>query len=880
MSYTGSTPHIDSIISSGDTLANLTARTREAGTFVYATDTKQFYYDDGTDLIKSSGKEFSQLPPTVSIFDSTQRSVNPIGVTTGVLTVSLWLQFNPADTDQQVFMMDAEGVPWQLWWQPNANILSFNWDNTVIDFVSIDAEWHHYVCVYNSVDGELDLFVDGERRGRAPIVGALAFTPAMLFRIASYDDVDDDWFLDGKIANFEIWDDVLDLADARALYQAGYYQDPKSIITKSLLNHYLMGDNEQDTVAFIKDNEGSSDLNWVDSLSAPSSVTFNTVDIPTKQVVPVLGPEVGLKPTSTVFTNGNFDHAVASFPSNTDTVSFSTWVELNTPEASQGILLVDGGGLDIQLIWQAAGVSFWINGAATQPIGNLVSDGEWHHLIGVYQKVNPLIPAEGIIEMFLDGALVGTQAVLTPPSITAGMEVQIGNSVDGSTAWGFEGRMSNFEIWTSALDAADALALYEAGYYQDPEALVAKTLSAHYLMGSNPLDSVEILKDNKGVEDAVWQKSTNSTDSYNLPLPAPVVGGGGFDAVDTLANLTALPRAEGKIYYATDTDLVYTDDGVSLNVVAGGGVPLMAKGSLLTSDGGGNGELGVGGNEQVLVADSAEVPGLKWANASPLTAKGDLYTYDTANQKLAIGANTHVLTADSTQPTGMKWAPSTGGGGSSSILTTVTIQDDFKYTFNETSSLNKELYRSSLWEFVIAAGGGNSIECAPGDGIFDGIKISTNSNGTNLLRITGAYDFKSSNAFTFATRVIIPDNAPDGLGDKPVHYIGLENTTGGDSFWFKWSYQDSYQVQVLSKQGGVLTQESTGVVPTSNLFMDLRIEYDGAGNTTYYVDDVLTNTIVGTEISNTFDINIKSEQPGGSNIQTFSVDYVLLEYTR
>jgi hypothetical protein len=41
----------------------------------------------------------------------------------------------------------------------------------------------------------------------------------------------------------------------------------------------------------------------------------------------------------------------------------------------------------------------------------------------------------------------------------------------------------------------------------------------------------------------------------------------GADGVDTLANLTALGRSEGKIYYATDTDLLYTDDGATLNPV-------------------------------------------------------------------------------------------------------------------------------------------------------------------------------------------------------------------------------------------------------------------------------------------------------------------------
>jgi hypothetical protein len=49
-------------------------------------------------------------------------------------------------------------------------------------------------------------------------------------------------------------------------------------------------------------------------------------------------------------------------------------------------------------------------------------------------------------------------------------------------------------------------------------------------------------------------------------------------------------------------------------------------------------------------------------NTSPLTTKGDIYTFSTTNDRLPVGTNNQTLVADSTASTGLKWAAPTTAG--------------------------------------------------------------------------------------------------------------------------------------------------------------------------------------------------------------------------
>lgn len=78
-------------------------------------------------------------------------------------------------------------------------------------------------------------------------------------------------------------------------------------------------------------------------------------------------------------------------------------------------------------------------------------------------------------------------------------------------------------------------------------------------------------------------------------------------------------------------------------------------------------------------------------SASPLTTKGDLYTYSTTNARLGVGTNGQVLTADSTEATGLKWATAASSGGLT-LISTSTPSGASGVDFTSLDSSYKEFF--------------------------------------------------------------------------------------------------------------------------------------------------------------------------------------------
>jgi len=100
-----------------------------------------------------------------------------------------------------------------------------------------------------------------------------------------------------------------------------------------------------------------------------------------------------------------------------------------------------------------------------------------------------------------------------------------------------------------------------------------------------------------------------------------------------------------------------------------------------------NTRLGIGTAGQVLAVSGGGVPA--WtttADVTPLTTKGDLFTFTTVDARLGVGTNGQTLVADSAEATGLKWATPASGLSlvsttTYSSQTTVSIHSAFTSTY-------------------------------------------------------------------------------------------------------------------------------------------------------------------------------------------------------
>lgn len=156
---------------------------------------------------------------------------------------------------------------------------------------------------------------------------------------------------------------------------------------------------------------------------------------------------------------------------------------------------------------------------------------------------------------------------------------------------------------------------------------------------------------------------------------------------------------------------------------------------------------------------------------SPLTTKGDLYTFSTSDARLGVGANGTILTADSAEATGLKWAAAAGGGKVLQVVYAVTTTStNIATTSLTTTTLTASITPSSASSKVLIIANNNIYNDTSGRGAAAAIT----RGATTLI-----HQNDTNNGGTF--------NLSDSRGTAtiPIQYLDSPSTTSSTTYTIK-----------------------------------------------------------------------------------------------
>lgn len=295
-----------------------------------------------------------------------------------------------------------------------------NWSGTYIEssISAVTGSWFHLVGVYDNSLGSanMEFYVNGVSQGTANETSALIVSG--IFDIGR--NQNNSYNLNGKVDGVSLWDEALTSGNVTSIFAAGVPNDVSDLGISGLQGYWRMG-------------EGAdwNNTNWQvpdyskNALFSQQSFEFDGCD-QTINCGDLTEVEGLTTVTLSVWLKG----------------SVGNWVMAAYKNPVFGFYQSAGSG---KINWRIKTA-----GGLVDILSNVITDGNWHHLVGTYDGAT--------MRIYEDGVEVGSGIAQTGGILATATDLHFG-SLDGSSLF-WDGGLDEISIFDEVKSASD---LYNSG---------------------------------------------------------------------------------------------------------------------------------------------------------------------------------------------------------------------------------------------------------------------------------------------------------------------------------------------------------------------------------------------------------------------------------